>query len=110
METNTIIFSELRAIKVLWARVVSFEKLRSGLVETGDKLSDLKVCPKTTILVGIAARSECGSFFGRQQCSVGLKTHILWSHRLRSKPSSDIYIRSDLSELFSLSEDQFCHL
>lgn len=58
MRVNTIIFSELRAIKVLWAGVVSFEKLRSGLVWIGDKLSDLKPCPRTIILLGIAGGYE----------------------------------------------------
>lgn len=58
MGINSIIFSEVRAIKVLWARVVSSEKLRSGLVQMGDKLSDLKPCPRTTVVLGIAARCE----------------------------------------------------
>lgn len=58
MGTNTIIFSEVRAIKVLQARVVSFEKLSSGLGCMGGKLSDLKPCPRTTIVLGSPARWE----------------------------------------------------
>lgn len=58
MGTNTIICFEVRAIKVLQARVVRFEKLRSGLVCMGGKLSGLKPCPRTTIVLGIPARWE----------------------------------------------------